>query len=58
MAKDFRKDIDYMMSYKMGLDDTFQFRCKACGKWTELQRWTKKPAKPAESAAKTGRMCC
>ena len=32
MAKEFRKDIDYMMSHKMGLDDTFRFHCKACGK--------------------------
>lgn len=32
MAKDFKKDIDYIMSHKMGLDDTFRFRCKACGK--------------------------
>ncbi len=32
MAGEFRKDIDYIMSHKMGLDDTFQFRCKACGK--------------------------
>lgn len=32
MAKDLRKDIDYIMNHKMGLDDSFQFRCKACGK--------------------------
>lgn len=32
MAKDLRKDIDYIMNHKMGLDDTFQFHCKACGK--------------------------
>lgn len=32
MAKEFKKDIDYIMSHKMGLDDTFRFRCKACGK--------------------------
>lgn len=25
-------DVDYMLSHKLGLDDTFQFRCKACGK--------------------------
>ena len=32
MAREFRKDIDYIMSHKMRLDDTFQFHCKACGK--------------------------
>ena len=29
---DLRKDIDYVMNHKLGLDDTFQFRCKGCGK--------------------------
>jgi len=32
MAKDLKKDIDYILSHKLGLDDTFEFRCKACGK--------------------------
>ncbi len=32
MEREFRKDIDYIMSHKMRLDDTFQFHCKACGK--------------------------
>lgn len=31
MAKN-RIDVDYAMSHKMGLDDTFEFHCKACGK--------------------------
>lgn len=28
----FSFDLDYMETHKMGLDGTFQFRCKACGK--------------------------
>ena len=38
VAREFRKDIDYIMSHKMRLDDTFQFHCKACGKCCKIER--------------------